>query len=66
MQPHLGVNAIKIMFKFMDKYYPSDASSFITKYFDTTGKLLNVDINDINGRLRSINYTYDSEKNQFV
>ena len=26
----------------------------------------NVDINDINGRLRSINYTYDSEKNQFV
>lgn len=26
----------------------------------------NVDINDINGRLRSINYVYDSDKNQFV
>lgn len=25
-----------------------------------------VDINDINGRLRSINYVYDSKKNQFV
>ena len=46
MQPHLGVNAIAIMFKFMDKYYPCDASSFISNYFDTTGKLLGVDIND--------------------
>ncbi|MBE5926714.1 MAG: DUF4250 domain-containing protein [Lachnospiraceae bacterium] len=26
----------------------------------------NVDINDINGRLRSINYVYDPKKNQFV
>lgn len=26
----------------------------------------NVDINDINGRLRSINYTYDPNRNQFV
>ena len=64
MQPHLGVNAIKIMFKFMDKYYPSDASSFITKYFDTTGKLLNVDINDIDMHDLTINLgvcKYDGE-----
>ena len=26
----------------------------------------NVDINDINGRLRNINYVYDPIKNQFV
>jgi succinyl-diaminopimelate desuccinylase len=64
MQPHLGVNAIKIMFKFMDKYYPSDASSFITKYFDTTGKLLNVDTNDIDMHDLTINLgvcKYDGE-----
>lgn len=46
MQPHLGVNAICYMFKFMNKYYPCDASSFITNKFDTTGKLLGVDIYD--------------------
>ena len=46
MQPHLGVNAIAIMFKFMQKYYPCDASKFISTKFDTTGKLLGVDIDD--------------------
>ena len=46
MQPHMGVNAIYNMFKFMNKYYPCDASSFITNYFDTNGKLLGVYIND--------------------
>ena len=46
MQPHMGVNAIYNMFKFMNKFYPCDASSFITKYFDTNGKLLDVYIND--------------------
>lgn len=55
MQPHLGVNAIKIMFKFMDKYYPCQAASFITKYFDTTGALLGVDINDIDMHDLTIN-----------
>lgn len=47
MQPHLGVNAIVIMFKFMNKYYPCNVAKFITEKFDTTGKLLNIDINDI-------------------
>ena len=46
MQPHLGVNAIQIMFKFMQKYYPCNASQFISTKFDTTGKLLGVDVND--------------------
>ena len=46
MQPHLGVNAIAIMFEFMNEYYPCDASKFICSSFDTTGKLLGVDIDD--------------------
>ena len=46
MQPHLGVNAIVTMFKFMQKYYPCNASEFISSKFDTTGKLLGVDVND--------------------
>ena len=46
MQPHLGVNAIQIMFKFMQKYYPCNASQFISTKFDTTGKLLGVDVDD--------------------
>ena len=47
MQPHLGVNAIVIMFKFMNKYYPCNVAKFITEKFDTTGKALNIDIDDI-------------------
>ena len=46
MQPHLGVNAIQIMFKFMNKYYPCNAAKFISEKFDTTGKLLGIDIDD--------------------
>ena len=46
MQPHLGVNAISLMFKFMNKYYPCNASKFICENFDTTGKLLGIDIYD--------------------
>lgn len=46
MQPHLGVNAIYYMALFMEKYYPCDMAKFISKYFDTTGKLLGIDIND--------------------
>ena len=46
MQPHLGVNAIYYMFKFMNKYYPCNASKFISEKFDTTGKLLGIDIDD--------------------
>ena len=46
MQPHLGVNAIYIMFKFMNKYYPCNASKFISEKFDTTGKSLGIDIDD--------------------
>ena len=46
MQPHLGVNAIAIMFKFMNQYYPCDAANFISNYFDTTGSLIGVAIND--------------------
>lgn len=55
MQPNLGVNAICIMFEFMNKYYPCDASSFICNYFDTTGKLLNIDIYDIDMKDLTIN-----------
>ena len=46
MQPHLGVNAIAIMFEFMNEYYQCEASKFICNSFDTTGKLLGVDIDD--------------------
>ena len=46
MQPHLGNNAIVTMFKFMNKYYPCAASEFISQRFDTTGKLLNINIYD--------------------
>ena len=55
MQPHLGINAIKIMCKFMDKYYPCQAASFITKYFDTNGAKLGVDIDDIDMHDLTIN-----------
>ena len=47
MQPHLGINAIVIMFNFMNRYYPCDASKFISTKFDTTGKLLGIDVDDI-------------------
>ena len=55
MQPHLGVNAIVIMFDFMNHYYPCDASSFITTKFDTTGKLLGVDVDDKDMHALTIN-----------
>ena len=47
MQPHLGVNAIVIMFKFMNKYYPCNVAKFITEKFDNNGKLLDIFIDDI-------------------
>lgn len=46
MQPHLGVNAIYHMALFMNKYYPCDMANFLVKYYDTTGKLLGIDIYD--------------------
>lgn len=55
MQPHLGINAIVIMFKFMNKYYPCDAAAFISNKFDTTGKLLGIDIDDIDMHDLTIN-----------
>ena len=65
MQPECGVNAIYHMFKFMNKYYPCDAASFITNYFDTTGKLLVVDIDDVHMHALTINLgicKYDGNK----
>ena len=65
MQPECGVNAIYHMFKFMNKYYPCDAASFITNYFDTTGKLLGVDIDDVHMHALTINLgicKYDGNK----
>jgi succinyl-diaminopimelate desuccinylase len=65
MQPECGVNAIYHMFLFMNKYYPCDASDFITNYFDTTGKLLGVDIDDIHMHALTINLgiaKYDGNK----
>ena len=64
MQPHLGVNAIVIMFNFMNKYYPCDASKFISSKFDTTGKLLGIDIDDKDMHQLTINLgicKYDGE-----
>ena len=46
MQPHLGVNAICHMALFMNRYYPCDMASFLVNSFDTTGKKLNIDVND--------------------
>ena len=55
MQPHLGENAIVWMFKFMDKYYPCNISKFISSKFDTTGKLLGIDIDDKDMHALTIN-----------
>lgn len=42
MQPHVGVNAGYLAMQFLNKYYPSNLTNFITTYFDTTGKKLGV------------------------
>lgn len=47
MQPHLGENAIYHMALFMNKYFPCEMAKFIVDKFDTTGKLLGIDINDV-------------------
>lgn len=46
MQPHLGINAIYHMALFMNKYYPCDMAKFLANNYDTTGKLLGIDIYD--------------------
>ena len=46
MQPHLGVNAIYHMALFMNKYYPCDMAKFLSEKYDTTGKLLGIDLYD--------------------
>ena len=55
MQPHMGENAIVWMFKFMNEYYPCDAATFISNKFDTTGKLLGIDIDDKDMHALTIN-----------
>ena len=55
MQPHLGVNAIYHMALFMKEYYPCQMASYIVNCFDTTGKSLGIDINDIDMHELTIN-----------
>lgn len=65
MQPHLGVNAIVLMFKFMNKFHPCNVAKFITEKFDTTGELLNIFIDDIYMHQLTINLgvcKYDGNK----
>ena len=44
--PEHGVNAVQIMFEFMDRYYPCGIARYITRYYDTTGVKQGLDIED--------------------